>query len=254
MPNTATPKRPVSSPESSEENKSKAMRPDGSPDPDSMKTIVAQYRMILDSIDEMKAKLNDLELKLSQRIDKIESVQQEQRREIFRLGNEVARNRIERDVVISGVPIMENENTINIFERICTELGYTDKYPYVFVERSSDKNTQKNNSDKQTTNDVTTKAIFVEFATVRDKQLFLRRYFLKKNLDLTCLGFQNKARIYVNERLTKCDFQLKKKALKLKDDGKLHGVFTARARVFVRVTATSDGQMIDDEDELENFK
>jgi hypothetical protein len=251
----STPKRPVSSPEDDAGQRNKTIKPDDGSNGELLQIILSQNEEILASIDEIKKKFNDLEMKLSSRMDNIESVLQTQSSEISQLKNDIARKEIEREIVITGVPVIDSENTSKIFKQICTKLGYKDNYPYVSTERSTNKNTQRNTDERQTNDVTTTRPIFVEFATKRDKRSFLHRYFkVNKDLNQSCLGFQNTARIFVNDRLTKHDFQLKKEALKLKKDEKLFSVRTLGGRVYVKVTASSDEQLIDDNNALENIK
>jgi hypothetical protein len=165
------------------------------------------------------------------------------------------RMKIAKDVVISGIPVSEEEKLSVSFQSVCRELGYNDTLPSVRIRRFKPKksDTERKNQLTDVTTSSRTPPVFVEFAFFMDKREFLDRYFKKKDLNLSALGFANTRRIYVNERLTREDFECKNAALDKKKDGKIHSVSTRDGKVFVKQHSDSDFLHIDDKFQLESF-
>lgn len=80
--------------------------------------------------------------------------------------------------------------------------------------------------------------------------VYLKHYISKKNLCVTNIGFSAPARIYVNENLTKKNFEIFRLARQLKVDGKIFQYNTFSGRVFIKLAADSQNIGIDSKNQL----
>jgi hypothetical protein len=229
----------------------------------SLNTVIASLESLEDKVSELSSTVATLKKELSDlctdlrgeinalRVDfdeRVRQIQTSQKKHLSSNERERKRMQIGRDVVICGVPIGQQENVCNIFKRICTQLEYTD-VPVVAVSKFR----AKKEDNKQQRDDVTP-PIFVEFSLMSDKRKFMYQYFKKSaDLNLSCLGMDNQSRIYVNDRLTKEDMDIKVKALKLKKDGKLHSVTVKDGRVCVKQSESTQLMALDDVEQLRDF-
>lgn len=145
------------------------------------------------------------------------------------------------DLIVSGVPYNHAENLADICTAISVALGYTQEdIPLVRAKRLARFPMQANAAPP----------IMVQFAfkCVRDE--FYRRYLSSRNLSLTHLGFNVNQRIFMNENLTKDARRLKNYAVKLKQNGKLFGVFTKDGCIYVKTTADAEAVQIRSINEL----
>jgi hypothetical protein len=199
-------------------------------------------------IDSLNAEMNDLKQKFDAKVCEIESKVQVNTDKIEELRNEVERIRIERHLVVRGVPQHKDESLSGIFNSICAYLGYVNNKPYTSIRRYT--NNTKTKTPQKNKSDVNFPPIFVEFSTVNDKQLFLDRYLRSADVNLQHIGMNGLSRIYIDERLTRRDQAIKKEALLMKKDKKLHSVGTRRGRVVVKWTSTSSRVPIDSIEQL----
>jgi hypothetical protein len=203
-----------------------------------MEELKAGQESLRAEIVQFRAEVNDLNRQFSERLFGVEERVKVHSEAINENRNEINRLKVAREIVITGIPKTTNENVSDIFNRICAHLGYESNLPSVFVHRFTYKKRDESNTPQTDKTDAP--PISVEFSFVREKQLFLNRYFKSADLDLSHLGMVNKKRIYINERLTKIDMQIKKKAIELKKEGKLYSVSTRDGCVHVRITQTSE--------------
>jgi hypothetical protein len=226
----------------------------------SLNSVIATVKSLEEKMSEIGATVSTLDNKLSdlcanlrgelcalrvafgERIQKAETQISSNERGIKRM-------QIEREIVINGIPADRQENVCEVFERICTHLGYT-QMPIAAVNKYHSK---KDDHNKTLKNDVTP-PIFVEFSLKTDKRNFMQLYFKKSaDLNLTCLDMENQSRIFVNDRLTKEDMDIKIKALQLKKDGKLHSIFVRDGCVFVKTSPASQQTAIEDLQQLHDY-
>lgn len=102
---------------------------------------------------------------------------------------------LEKDLLISGIPLENNDDPYNIVWDICGSLNCNlrqNDFVSVFRLRSN-KASSKNNR---------TVPIVARIQDDWVKQELLSAYFKKKNLNLTDIGFKTASRIFINERLT----------------------------------------------------
>jgi hypothetical protein len=179
------------------------------------------------------------------------------------LKNESDRRKFLKDVYIDGIPTTPDENLKTIFHTICKSLGYEDNdVPAVFIRRLkprsvTDKSPNKNitkspskNGSKSPNKNIDAPRILIEFSYYNECREFKSSYFARKGLNLTCLGYTTSNRIFVNDRLTKHDADIKFKALALKSENIIHSVGVFEGRVYIKVTKDSKKTHIDDVSEL----
>jgi hypothetical protein len=210
-----------------------------------IESLKGEVNELRSTIVSMREEINRLRSDLGERVNAVEVKQAQNSAQILENKNEIERIHNMNCVVISGVPVTLNEDVSTIFNHICSRLGYSDRFPTVFVSRHKPKqNPTSLDSKKNRTN---APPIFVEFGVHAAKREFMYRYYKSADLNMTCLGMSNESRIYINERLTKTDMAIKKEAVQLKKDGKLHSVYVNwNGRVSVRLTGTSEPKQIDD--------
>lgn len=150
--------------------------------------------------------------------------------------DELERQARSDEIVISGVPIIENENLEEISVNICAAIGYGRKDAIKSIFRLPQR--QNNNSATQSKQRMAPSIIF-KFWSTDAKSDFFRKYIAKKNLCATNIGFQSAARIYVNDNLTRRNFELFRHARQLKIEGKIFHYSTLRGRVFIKLNSDS---------------
>ena len=145
----------------------------------------------------------------------------------------LARNNISGDLVLHGIPIRNNENLRNIFDRFCSLINYVPSSP-IHILRTKPKNSS-----------TTTSAIIVKLPHAQDKVNVLKSatayYKLNsKAVTLTDLGFEGNKFVRVYESLTRHNHSIYRKAIEFRKKGILHAVLTRQGRVYVRQTNGDD--------------
>jgi hypothetical protein len=246
-------------------SKTPKMDPKGQKKPATLEEILEAIRELTTTVNDTKRDMEEVKNSVYNLHTTIESINatlsdriNANEKQIQMITNTTKRDldrvEIAKEIVISGIPESKDEKLTTAFQSICRVLGYDDSLPSVRIRRFRPKeNATEENQLTDTRTGTKSHPVFVEFAFAMDKRLFLYRYFKKKDLNLTALGFSNTKRIYVNERLTRDDFECKKAALKLKSDGKLYSVSTRYAKVFVKLRKDSDDQQITDVSQLQHL-
>lgn len=150
---------------------------------------------------------------------------------------------LEKDLIISGVPLENNDDPFAIIGDICGALNCNLKqgdFAAVFrLTSSRDKSKNKR-----------TLPIVARLQDDWVKQELLSNYFKKKNLNLTDIGFKTPARIFINERLTTTNREIFNRAAEAKKSNLIHRFFTRRGLVYVQRNETSRPMCIFDVSEL----
>lgn len=129
------------------------------------------------------------------------------------------------DLVVSGIPFVDGEDLLSYFHTWCKAYGYVESnYPLVDIRRLSKGALVAGN----------VYMILLQFAITVQRNDFYSRYLRSRSLSLTEIGFSVNKRIYINENLAPNVRDLRSKALKLKKEGKLNGVFTRGGILFVK--------------------
>jgi hypothetical protein len=129
------------------------------------------------------------------------------------------------DLIIKGIPLLPNEKCFDIYKRISIAIGYgADDIPRADIFRLGKKKPGARFDPP----------IIVKFTNKLDKFAYFGKYFAKKDLKLTDIGFQVGSRIFINENLTKLNQQLYGEAMRLRKNGKLYSVSTTNGHVSVK--------------------
>lgn len=146
-----------------------------------------------------------------------------------------------QDVLISGVPYLENENLLGLFRNVANSLGYKDnQLPMVSLRRMA----------RIPITPGTMPPIVCQFALKNVRDEFYRSYLNLKTLSLRNIGFDSDNRVYINENLTEQARQIRSEALKLKKKGKLLRVYTRDGVVFVKNPGAAEAEACHSLDKL----
>ncbi|KAL7732910.1 hypothetical protein ACLKA6_006031 [Drosophila palustris] len=210
----------------------------------------AEERILREIADKFESKLLSLSeelAKLGQRVEELE----ERNGKVSELCSKVeeleaklqaktiadAEASIANDVRVHGVPSLENENLKTLLNTLFYSLGLT---PPPRIKESF-----RVKLREHTHNVVVDPVIIIKFESRRDKVMLLQRVGdvrrqTKQPLSLELLGIQSQAPFYINEQLTKCNYNIFKEAMKMKKRKVLSAVFTRRALVYVRQKVNDD--------------
>lgn len=124
------------------------------------------------------------------------------------MNNEVEKAKRIYNLLINGIPYIENEDIQAIFSTISSKIGYHNPPEAdVFRTRGTDNNKR---------------SIIMKFPSDYHKQQFFNRYVkVAKNLTLECLTGHagNKDRFYVHHDLTKPQYEVNKLVQRLRNEG-----------------------------------
>jgi hypothetical protein len=141
------------------------------------------------------------------------------------LRNETEATAKANDLLIKGVPMLNNDSPIEYYCRIATVIGYSSEYiPHAEIFRLEKK---KNASGYEP-------PILVKFSRLSARNALFRSYFQHRNLNLSEIAFMSNTRIYITENMTGHNLEIYKAALKLRHEKKIHSVSTSRRSVMVR--------------------
>lgn len=145
------------------------------------------------------------------------------------------------DLIVSGVPFTPEENLHRYFSTWCRLLGYPeDVIPLVDIRRLS----------KGAPKAGTASLILIQFAITIQRNDFFAHYLKSRNLSLSQIGFSVNKRIYINENLGPTSRGLRSKALAMKRNGQLTGVFTKDGTVYVKEAGSDRAVAVRTENQL----
>lgn len=148
------------------------------------------------------------------------------------------------ELVISGVPYIENEKIIDIVTSISAAI----KFPCgQNVIESCFRLPVHNNSRRSSP------SIIVRFWGAEAKMDFFKSYFNVAKLCTTMIGYSAASRIYINENLTKRNFEIFCKARDFKKDGKVIRFSTQRGRVVVKLHGSERSYAIETMEQLSSL-
>ena len=130
------------------------------------------------------------------------------------------------ELVISGVPYIDNEKVWEIVSSISNVIkfpGSADSIETCF------RLPMRSNRRRSTT------SIIVRFWGAEAKSDFFKHYFAAKKLCTSLIGYSASSRIYVNENLTKRNFEIFCMARELNKNGKIARFTTQRGRVNIKL-------------------
>ncbi|XP_055616531.1 uncharacterized protein LOC129762350 [Toxorhynchites rutilus septentrionalis] len=179
------------------------------------RTVKEDFKKLGDSLSSLTTQMSKLRKEITSDIEKL----RDENNRTFDKETSLALDRSARinDLVVSGVPYVDGENLLSYFHTWCKTFGYTEtNYPLVDIRRLS--------KGMLTAGSVYT--ILIQFAITVQRNDFYSRYLRSRSLSLSDIGFSVAKRIYINENLGPNVRKLRSKALQLKKDGRLRGVFT----------------------------
>lgn len=149
----------------------------------------------------------------------------------------------QNDLIVSGVPFVRGENLTAYFHEWCRSLGYSENsYPLVDIRRLA--NNISNGSAP---------IILIQFAITVHRNDFFSAYLRNRTLSTQQIGFNVNKRIYVNENLGATARAIRAKALKLKKEGKLRGVYTRNGAVYIKRLDDERDMAVGSASELDNY-
>lgn len=164
------------------------------------------------------------------------------------------------DVIINGIPFVDNEDTFSYFRSICDVISFRSGERAVSsVFRLPTKPTSANASSSTAGvargSRVSAPPIIVKFLNSDYSRQFISCYLKLKNLNLTHIGFSTPTRIFINENLTKNNRELFRYCLQLKHRHKLillH-LFTRLGIVHVKFAGLDKPVLIQSKEEIDNY-
>lgn len=145
------------------------------------------------------------------------------------------------ELVVSGVPFVENENVLETLSSLCRVINYsggTNAIETCF-RLPANRNQRRSSS-----------SIIIKFWGADAKNDFFKQYFTVQRLCASMLGFGAPSRIYINENLTKRNFEIFRKARELKKEGKILRFNTQRGRVVIKLLGSEQMHTIGSLDQL----
>lgn len=165
-------------------------------------------------------------------------------------------DKLERDenlntLVISGIPVTDNEKMKDIVYSICNAINYkrdvfdtiADVYRFPMARVKAG---VASSSDLPPTS---SRPILVRFYTFDSKQQFFSSY-LKSKANLSQIGFDTSKRFFINEKLTPKNRDIFSAAKELKSNGKILSYYTYRGLVYAKKSVSSEATCIFQKSEL----
>lgn len=193
------------------------------------------------SIDGLEAKFESLQKEIEGKVGSIKEAVVVVQADLSQTSEKVDRLEKLNELILSGIPFLENENLAEMFQAVAAYLGYGPQHlPLVDLKRLA----------KPPIVIGTSPPIMCQFALRNSRDEFLRRYLTSRNLTLRNVGFEVDSRIFINENLTPMAREIRAAALKLRKAGRLQQVYTRDGVVFVRRQGSSKPEAIESKDQL----
>lgn len=211
-----------------------------------LETIVETIRNIKSSVEQIQKK----QLKLESRVNELSSENLSLKNQIETINSEVDRfkqHSLNTNLEIAGIPLIDNEDPIEIANRIFTHLGITDSTSIKYAYR---KKTKKNRAEPPSI------IIATNNKGTRDQILKRKR---RETLDIGILGFSDtedrsqKRLIYVNEHLTNNNKYLLKRAKDLRRSGIVFGAWVRNGYIIIKKEFDSVEQIITKISQINEF-
>lgn len=158
------------------------------------------------------------------------------------------RYRCLNDVVINGIPFIDKEDVFSLFKCICDAIGFnhgSQSISSIFrlpIKRNVPVPVPTPSSSSAATHtinipSISSPPIIVKFYNTDLSRQFFMCYLKHGRLNLTHIGFNTPARIYINENLTKSNREIFRHCIKLKHEHKkyLLNVYTKYGSVYVHI-------------------
>lgn len=210
---------------------------------DQLQAVVEMYSAQIDEVASLKKQVSDL----NERVRKIEKAPRH---------SESAH----REVIITNVPPLENENTVSVVQAIFNGLEAavkTEEVAHVARFESAEGNPKKHYIKVQLTSDLAKgrviKAARAAKATLKDLKIKKQTGLKYKNEDTLREDFEN-APIFVNEVVSRGTKILLQAAIALKKEKVIHTTWTYLDRVYIRKEKGTKPLLINSEEQLKALK
>lgn len=145
---------------------------------------------------------------------------------------------LDKDLIISGVPLENNDDPFALLGDIIGALNCNLKQgDFVAVFRLRGNNSESSRNKRIV-------PIVARLQEEWHKQELLTAYFKKRNLNLTDIGFKTSTRIFINERLTVTNREIFNRASEAKRSNLIYRFFTRRGLVFIQRNESSRPECI----------
>lgn len=153
------------------------------------------------------------------------------------------------ELIISGVPTTDGESLDDIYDNICKAIDFNGKNCLSTCFRLPTRHS-KAAVTKSKSKRLQDPPIILKFWSTEAKVDFFKHYIRKKDLCLTSIGFTAPVRIYVNDNLTKKNFELLRMVRQLKANSKIFLYNIFNGRVFIKLSADENQTAVDSKDQL----
>lgn len=155
---------------------------------------------------------------------------------------------VSSEIRINEIPFVENENLTNIFCNICNIINTP--IPNI---KSIYRLRNQNNKHKRNSRDG---VIIVKFWSAYDKNFLFKSLANHRKLNkgfafrLRDIDFNSDSKFYLNENLTKSNFDIFKAAIRLKKNKIICSAFTMRGFVYIKKQINDDPMQVDEIERL----
>lgn len=196
------------------------------------------------SIDGLETKFERLQKDIEEKVGSIKEAVVVVQADLSHTSEKVDRLEKLNELIFSGIPYLENENLLVLFQAVAACLGYGPQHlPLVDLKRLA----------KPPIVVGTSPPILCQFALRNTRDDFLKRYLTNRNLTLRHVGFDVDSRIFINENLTPLAREIRAAALKLRKAGRLQQVYTRDGIVVVKRLGSTQPESILCHDQLQRF-
>lgn len=208
------------------------------------KSILEIEQIFNQQVTELKREIHDIKETHAKDVDTL-------KQEVVMLKSKIAKQEnaaIASEIRIVGIPIVENENLLELLNTLCTTL----KIPMPEVLEMKRLRGNSNNALK------TDPPIIVKLSNPQCKNEFLRNIAVFKrstndNLRLKYMGFSSDTAFYINEQLTRANHNILKSATRMKKSKQLWSVFTRRGMIYVKQQQLGAATCILSTEQLNDF-
>lgn len=143
--------------------------------------------------------------------------------------DDIRRAQLSNSLRINGFAVKENENLLDLFEKIAAEIGFAigEKMSMPMIERMPTRNATTGQIMPSPT-------ILIHFASIQQKKTFYSLYLNKMPLDSSKFGLPTDTRVIIGENLTYINSKLFKEVLILRREKKIMQAFTEDGIVKIR--------------------
>jgi hypothetical protein len=166
---------------------------------------------------------------------------------VSKLQNDLERQSRSTELIVRGVPMATNEKCQQVYQTIAKAIGYAPgTIPIADAFRLGRR--------PSVLPDSKVPSILIRFVNKLEKIAFHQKYFAKKDLNLTDLGFDGAtSRVYISESLTTNNQKLFGAAMMMKKDGKLASVSTYHGAISVKTSQYGNPTRIKSTADLERL-